>query len=752
VFKVQAVAKIQKSFIDIKDPLIIADLFSETVAGGSNTAAAVGNGKLTAGISPWGEIVYFRWPSPSHYDHLRYVTSYKHLIQGMLKVSDVRFGKDAPSIDWMRYGRPYEKHEGLGACGGIYIDGKVYWQDQPVWNSSRRYVPDDSHLLETSLKCNENCSVNNMKLTVKQWVMPRSDVLIQHYEIYTDRADSFFYHGVFAPWMTNPSTFHNPDSKKAGFGAFYSEKDQVMMWFYPHKTDRVILNQAMKKEISIKTCSDIVTGEGIYIAMASLQNIDQFQVGPGYKNCKASHNERGRFDAEDGSLECSTWQKGAADGAFKFNLEKGKGAVTILIAAGSTPAEAMVNIDRVKKRGLEGVITDALNFWNQDGRNIYIPPKAEASAAAVARRSILNLLIGQDAESGAIIASPTRQPCYSCDWPRDGAFYDMALDLAGSSEAVDRHLLFYKRTQRTETFAFNKTWLASFKSPWFNPRGHWYANMNCDGTPGFFRIIPFEIDETSLIVWDIWRHLQYIPSSLEEQYRETYKNTMLMAMDAIMPWVDVKKKWTRKIMEDDDYIAKATLHGTSAVLTALASGADLAHKWNLDLSLRDRWLEAAHALREGMLERINDPATLNEAGWRGIQWSLFPAPLFDEKNREKSRSLLEKLAADLYGKAVEKEGGVGYLGEQLFILAASTLHTDEYDSLKNQVLRVLIDDAPVQGSNCYGELGLWMEINNEKFIQNRTSIPHLWNGICAYLSVLAMHEPDKFQSLRPPLV
>ncbi len=40
------------------------------------------------------------------------------------------------------------------------------------------------------------------------------------------------------------------------------------------------------------------------------------------------------------------------------------------------------------------------------------------------------------------------------------------------------------------------------------------------------------------------------------------------------------------------------------------------------------WKKAAISLRNGMLRRIQDPKTLRSAGWRGIQWSLFPAPLF----------------------------------------------------------------------------------------------------------------------------
>ncbi len=38
-----------------------------------------------------------------------------------------------------------------------------------------------------------------------------------------------------------------------------------------------------------------------------------------------------------------------------------------------------------------------------------------------------------------------------------------------------------------------------------------FVHGRTHGTPGFFMIIPIEIDETSLLVWDLWRHEKNIP-------------------------------------------------------------------------------------------------------------------------------------------------------------------------------------------------------------------------------------------------
>jgi hypothetical protein len=54
------------------------------------------------------------------------------------------------------------------------------------------------------------------------------------------------------------------------------------------------------------------------------------------------------------------------------------------------------------------------------------------------------------------------------------------------------------------------------------------------------------------------------------------------------------------------------------------------------------------------------------------------------------------------------------------------------------------------GTDCYGEVSVWVDVNGQKFAQQRTSIPHLWNGITVYLSALSIYEPERFQVMRPP--
>ena len=112
-----------------------------------------------------------------------------------------------------------------------------------------------------------------------------------------------------------------------------------------------------------------------------------------------------------------------------------------------------------------------------------------------------------------------------------------------------------------------------------------------------------------------------------------------------------------------------------------------------------------------------------------------------------------RLAEDMERKISRESGGIGYLGEQLFVFALSTRNLPEYRDLKERVIRVLTVDAPVEGTDCFGEVGIWKRTGDPVrfFIQNRTAIPHLWTGITVYLSVLATYRPELIEPLRPPI-
>lgn len=739
----------------IDDPLILADLYSETIGGGTNSVAALGNGRLTVGVSPWSELVYFRWPNLSHYDHLRYVTVSRGLLHG-LSVRDVRHGRDAPCSDWWKYGRPLEKHRGLGAKTGIYTSRQgLLWADDPVWKSSRRYDPEGSPFLVTELQCSTSASGPPTTLRIRQWVMPDTDLLIQQCRVEAQDMESLFFHATFAPSLRIERGISNRDSRKSGFACAFCPGEELILWFRPKVLSAKRLSSLGREPLEPARLDSAYPEGGVFIALGSLEPVDRFQVGADQagrrKNSRAPAGAR--LDAADGSLQGNPFFRGPADAGIRINLKESGPSPTLLIAVAGSACGAAGIIRRAREDGIAEVEERAGRLWEPVAKKIFLPRECSVHEGRVARRSILNLLAGRDPETGALVASPSRQPRYCYDWPRDGAFFDMALDLAGFPEMVDAHLSFYRRTQRRSALAFSPTWFVSLRFPLYCPRGHWFSNMHTDGSPGFFKLIPIEIDETSLLVWDLWRHERYVPEREKDTYRKTYGEMLRLAVHAILRFVDLKRGWTKKVMEDDDPVAKATLHGASAVLAGLAAAVDLAERWSIDGKTVAGWRKAARRLREGMLERIQSAEVLEAAGWRGLRWCLFPAPLFEDSSQPGFREILQRLAGDMERKVRRESGGIGYLGEQLFVFALSTRNLPEYRDLKESVIRVLTVDAPVEGTDCFGEVGIWKRTEDPVrfFIQNRTAIPHLWSGITVYLSVLAMHRPELIESLRPPI-
>lgn len=732
-----------------KDPLVRCDFRSESIGGGTNAIGALGNGRLTVGISPWSELIYFRWPTPSYYDHLRYFTKLYGL-RGALFLKDVRWGKDAPSLDWRRYGRPLEVQPGLGARGGIYFQqGNLSWFGDETWTSSRAYKPEGGPVLCTKLLGND------AKIEVSQWVDWYSDLLVQEFRINAKSAKKFFYYSTFAPSKSLDPNVGVPDSKKNGFAANFLPEKSLILYFQPEMIKRSRLEPYINEKLSPKQIDELYPEGGIFITMGFLTSPDGYQIGGDRRGRSISKNApMGASDnAKKGELNGNIGFIGPVDAGLECTFKNEELNVTILTAIAGTAVESVKIISDAQGQNLNALKEKTIEYWLKISGKVNIAPNSKIIEKRVAQRSITNLFIGHDHESGAIVASPSRQPAYHFDWPRDGAFYDLALDLAGFSEIVDQHLEFYRRTQQKKRFSFNPLWILGFRSPFYSPRGHWHSNLYTDGKKGNLSVIPYEIDETSLLVWDLWRHEQFIQESVRPTYQKNFRDTLELAANAINRYVKKRKGWIRRGFEDDNFIPHATLHGSAAVLVGLASAVDAGRRWEIDPMQVEEWRRSAVALRNGMLRRIENNPVFDKSGWRGIQWSLFPAPLFENYNEGLAKPSIDELIKEVQEKIEKKRLGYGYLAEQVFILNLIASQKPEIRPLLSQAVEEVINLIPIPGTDCYGEVTLWINMPGQSQLvpQQRTSIPHLWTGVCAYLAVESYYRPERFLIQIPPV-
>jgi GH15 family glucan-1,4-alpha-glucosidase len=732
-----------------RDPLVHCDFRSESLGGGTNAIGALGNGRLTVGISPWSELIYFRWPTPSYYDHLRYFTK-AYGLKGALFLKDVRWGKNAPSLDWRRYGRPYEVYPGLGARGGIYFEkGDLSWLGDQTWTSSRQYKPDGGPNLCTQLLRNKT------KIEVCQWVDYNYDLLVQEFKIKAKFAEKFFYYATFAPSKRLDPNLGVPDSKKSGFAAINLPKQSTILFFQPQRKNKNQFSPYLDEKLLPKQIDDLSPEGGIFIAMSLLNPPDRIQIGADRRGRSISKNApmSASENAMKGQLNGNTGFIGPIDAGYERILEDEETKVTILTAIADNAVNSVKIVTDAQIQGINLLKQKTIKYWLNLSEKVNLSPQAKTTEKRVAQRSITNLLIGSDRNSGAIIASPSRQPAYHFDWPRDGAFFDLALDLAGISKVVDQHLDFYRRTQRKNRFSVSLMWLLGLRSPFYSPCGHWHANLYTDGKKGNLSIIPYEIDETSLIIWDLWRHEHFIQEIERSTYQSKFLEVLELAANAVNVYIKKRKGWIRRGFEDDNLIPHATLHGAAAVLVGLASAVDAGKRWGADPKQVERWRTSAIALRNGILRRIENKPILKKSGWRGIQWSLFPAPLFEHYNDERAKLFIDQLTKEVQEKTERKQLGYGYLAEQVFILNIVASKKPEIRPLLSRAVNEVINSIPISGSDCYGEVTLWINMPGESKLipQQRTSIPHLWTGVCAYLTVESYYRPERFLTQIPPI-
>ena len=735
----------------LEDPLLKADFSSETGAGGTNAATGIGNGRLTVGISPWSELIYFRWPTPSFYDHLRYLTVHYGTIAS-LRPKDMRWGKNSQSLDWRRYGRPYEVYPGMGARGGLYFkDNSLSWFGDESWTSERRYEPDWSPVLCTTL------SREDARAKICQWVDWDEDLLVQEFKIDSGSAQKFFYYGTFDPYNDYDSYSGYLDTRKAGFATLYLPDQAIIISFMPDQKDKKRIEQKLGMKFSPKIIDEIFPEGGQFIAMGLLDNPDGYQIGADRKGRRVPGSAplAASEDAKKGKLSGSGYFLGQADSGLEKSISEKDNHVVVLLSAARSAAGAAAIIERARASGVDQLRRRAVSAWKPMADAVDISAKASDTEKRVARRSILNLFAGRDKKSGAIIASPSHQPNYHSDWPRDGSFFDLALDLAGFNDVVTSHLDFYRRFQRKELIDTSIVWILGLKPLIYSPLGHWYSNMATDGSPGDMKILPIEIDETALLLWDLWRHEQFVPESERPAYEKKYLEMLTLAADATADYVNTRTGWTNRVFEDDNAPPTATLHGAASVLAGLSAAVDAGKRWGADPEKVERWRVAAVALRKGMLKRATDEKTIKKSGWRGIQWTLFPAPVFESFDDPAAQKLITRLAKNVEESASKKRAGFAYLGEQVFILAVVTAKHPEYKPLISQAVKVLTSEVPMPGSDCFGEVTIWIDMPGEgkegKVAQQRTSIPHLWTGVTSYLSVEALYRPERFLSQVPPI-
>ncbi|MFW5968337.1 MAG: MYXO-CTERM sorting domain-containing protein, partial [Persicimonas sp.] len=387
---------------------------------------------------------------------------------------------------------------------------------------------------------------------------------------------------------------------------------------------------------------------------------------------------------------------------------------------------------------------------------VWIPEEFDEQMRRFSQRTFLNMRTGTDRESGAIVASVSRQPSYQLDWPRDGAFFNIALDLAGQHDLVSKRMDFYSEAIRDDDEEpvplLNEPvpgWPDNENSDLF-PADSWEMNYYADGDAG--GNIRLEIDNTALLVWSYVYHVGHLEGDERDEYIEDVWPTVERAAEWLHFWRDEETGLNWYANEDDHIQYTQGLQGSSTTYGALVSAARLARYIGED-ELADKWLERAGELKAATVEHMYvegegfrghpDP---DEPGAGSPHWLGWPTRMVeedDERYLPQLRSGLEKHLEDVRG-----ETAGGQYPTKVAISGALVLDDEGRDDAYEIADRLATDIA---NPNTYtlGEHYSSLDADGDGETDgwvNSVSTPHLWSMALVYLTAVAYHHPERFDA------
>lgn len=724
----------------------------EHIFGATNINGISGNGGPTVGVSKDGDITMLKYPSPSYYDQLNYKTSNAE------SARDLKF---------------FGANENMGAFSGliIYTDSgsELSWLRDSIWVKNQHYNTDDSNILVTEY------SRDDYKIRVFQYdfVLPDKDVYVRHHVIQllagspVKKVEFVFYENL-APCNTKepfmPTSDWSDDSVN-DFALFYYSPADAFVHFRPEVVDYSKIISFLQSNITQSQIDAFVedteesSQKGIFAVIGSTSKSKSHQAGmDSITPCRESSITNSAFkpqdalqDLSDLTLSGSSAALCQANGAFVYPVEFNQfnsGEVTLFISFGNNLKDAFKNYDLIRTQLSYALLYETESYWNKLIEKARLPESGDSDVIAFSKRTLLSLITSMDRDRGAIVASVSSQPPYGEDWPRDGAFINLALDVAGFHNMVTMHNYFYSLVQRKEN---GQDTFGMYPEA---PAGTFAMNYYADGIPG--GPIDFEIDETGLALWTLVNHAKFLNSDSErcDYFNKVYPSIKLAAQ-ALTECKDTTNNLQCFAYEDDNYTLTQGLQGAVTVYLGLKSAVEAGRALKEDASLVDSWQQRANELKEAIFSNFYSHETMTfegkEPGSRA--WLLWPARIYEDGD-----PVAENEAGALYNEILphllKQTDGAAYLGK--ITLALAMLWKDRTDKIKNleEVILPLLRDVPTVGTRHVGEVFATLDLFPDGLpdgikdtFDARVAVPHIWEASLNYLSAMALYSPEAFEPL-----
>ncbi|MEW5848894.1 MAG: hypothetical protein AB2A00_08770 [Myxococcota bacterium] len=650
----------------------------ERLDGPSRMDALLGNGQLTVGMTPDGEVAVLRWPSPSFYDHLHHVTAHQ--------THDVH-PRDLPRM-------------GAAITDGMFLGVVVDEGNGPVllpFSDASFSVRTAGYASDISRVARWTAENETIRLTQEALVLADRDVLILRLEVVPRRelrGLSAFLFAHPAPsahkWEGLPVADFlddNPDAEEPnGFAILHDDGADALVALTPWPwTRQEARRRALPLALPSSSDTDAATrllgvlDELSAVALAvGCDRPAELQVGASDEGAGHVLPRDALADLRDGTLDGNGVTLGDGTLALLAPLPtSGTSEVTFYVALANTPSRATAILSDAQRVPAPVLREDTERAAAAILDSVALPDTDEPSARTAALRALISLELMTDVRSGAVVASATTQPALGIDRPTDAALVDVALSRAGRLEAAFRHRRLWAEWQRRSHDGVG-------------PPGSVAGGFYADGELG--SAIGFPVDGLAL---GLWAHGQvveralttvelpnptaplralddaataaldallachdeeaHLPCPADEWYRPTRSQTAWQAAAALVGarqsvWLmgalgdeerqqaaqayadDIARGLTELLTRGDD--EPVPLH---ALALALGSGGLLQESPTQRLQLLDEALGRARAVLQ-----LQDPGQLMLPL---VLWQLLVATRGDPGREEQARSLLDDFVA-----------------------------------------------------------------------------------------------------------
>jgi hypothetical protein len=737
----------------------------EQVFGATNIYGHVGNGALSAAFSEHGEMTVLHWPSPGYYEHLSYLAS------------NAANARELPYLGALPE---------MGSFAGLAIehDGlrRTLWLRDAPFTAEMFYASPNSNVLLIVYRADEL----GIEVTQTIVAHPEHDVLAQRFEVrlgplaQVDAARLIFYENFspanaivpFAPvWNWGGDFLHD-------FAAVYDVDRRAVLHFnqrYGRLAELSSFMRATPNELPAKVAAfldDLYAADprGAYLAIGFADAPDQVQIGfddsdtCGQVNsllynipwedlglpdlgwlvawadlCVADlnnhipelffwrHKPDSAFaDAADGELQNSIAAGAEVNAALAKDLvfdDDGRASADVFVGLAGVPTKAMQTLQQARAIGFDELHSQTEAFWQGRLDRASLPASDDVAVTDFARRTLITIFNGMDKELGTIVASIATQTPYYVDWPRDAAFINHALDLAGFHDEVTRHDLFFARVQRKHPINLGRI-----------PAGTYEMNYYANGTPG--GPIRFEIDNTGCITWALWDHFAFLQehdADAARAYLEQVYPAIALAADSLAACRDEATGLQCKANEDDEIEQRNTIQGASAVYMALIAAAEAGTEFGDSAERIQGWQDRAAELAAAAMAYLWNAGEQHFDGpYSGQTWALWPARMLAPGSAE-AAGQAASIEAGLQDLLLWQRDRSAYDGKGFLSLAYYFRDIADDAGLERLrgYLSAFLEHVPMKGTLHMGEVYEFLDRDGDgikESVQHLVSQPHIWEA------------------------